>query len=236
MTAAHCVFSKNLTLNDKSIFTVAQGPELELDDDVDKLRPMNAQGTSSVEKIIPHPKYDPGDESIPSDIAILVLSKALPGPTVTLAKAGASAKLPDGAKMTTIGFGYNNFYPRQPNGEKEFIPYFAPTLYQLTLSLGKIGRPPCNFEGLDNKRQLCLVGKNTSFDFLNEDAQLERVNGTQSSCRGDSGGPLFYKGVQYGLVSFGRGLCTEFLANPSVFTKISSHRKYFIDPIVKEYT
>ena len=45
VTAAHCVFSKNLTLNDKSIFTVAQGPELELDDSGSELRPKNAQGT-----------------------------------------------------------------------------------------------------------------------------------------------------------------------------------------------
>lgn len=73
VTAAHCVFSKNLTLNDKSIFTVAQGPELELDDSGSELRPKNAQGTSSVEKVIPHPKYDPGDENIFSDMVIFVL-------------------------------------------------------------------------------------------------------------------------------------------------------------------
>ena len=238
ITAAHCVVDPdtNKAIDPKSM-TVSKGPDLKLKDD-DTLVAENAQGTARVKKIFPHPKYgtysDPND--IFDDIAILLLNTTLPGPVATLAKPGASEKLPDGTNMTVVGFGFNNFYPLQPFGKKGFQPYFSPTLYKLTLSLGQISKQPCDFDGLDNKKQLCLIGNKTSFPFPNEDGELEKTVGFESSCRGDSGGPLYYGGAQYGLVSYGHGLCTEFKVQESVFTKISSYRKSFIDPIVKRYS
>ena len=238
ITAAHCVVDPDTNkVIDPKTMTVSKGPALTLNDD-DTLVAENAQATAWVKKSIPHPKYgtysDPND--IFDDIAILVLNTSLPGPVATLAKPGASEKLPDGTNMTVIGFGYNNFYPLEPFGKKGYQPYFSPTLYQLALSLGQASKQPCDFNGFDNKKQLCLIGNKIAFLFPNEDGELERTIGYQSSCRGDSGGPLYYKGVQYGLVSYGHGLCTEFNAQETVFTKISSYRKSFIDPIVKKYS
>jgi trypsin len=239
LTAAHCLFDSrdaDKQLVDPSTLTVAKGPNLELNDD-DGLVAENAQGIASVAKLLPHPKYakNTDEDDLLNDIGILVLDVSLPGPLAKLAKPGTSQKVRTGAKMMTVGFGYNNRFPLKPFGKEDYIPYFSSTLYELPLSLGQIPEEPCDFPGLDNKRQLCLYGKNGSFPFPNSDDELEQVKGYQSSCRGDSGGPLYYKGRQYGLVSFGRGFCTEFMAKESVFTKVSAHRTHFIDPIVKKY-
>ncbi|KAI8112438.1 hypothetical protein M9434_003761 [Picochlorum sp. BPE23] len=245
LTAAHCVFDENLNLLNTSDFTAAKGPNLRLDDNG---RPVFDEsnggegegqvGLSGVKKLIPHPKYAKNAKagSNLDDIAIIVLNETLPGPLVTLAEPGASRKLPTGTTMKVIGFGYNNNFPLQPDGEKEFIPYFPNRLYEVSMSLGQAKKAPCDFEGFNNKKQLCLIGNKTSFPFPNEELELVKTDGFKGSCKGDSGGPLYYDGVQYGVVSFGRGLCAEFQANPIIFSKVSANRKYFIDPIIKEYS
>ena len=240
LTAAHCVFDSDLNLLNASDFTAATGPNLRLDDNslpVFDEKIGGAGGLSGVKKLIPHPKYAKNAKAgkVLDDIAIIVLNGTLPGPLVKFANPGSSRKLPTGTKMKVIGFGYNNKFPLQPDGEKGFIPYFSNRLYEVSMSLGQAKMPLCNFKDFYNRKQLCLIGNETSFPFPNEDMELETVNGFKGSCKGDSGGPLYYDGVQYGLVSFGRGPCAKFEANPIIFSKVSSYRKYFIDPIVKKY-
>ena len=240
LTAAHCVYDSSdepgadRQLLDTTGMLVAKGSKLKLNDD-NGLTVENADGTASVMKLVPHPNYVNNGVDILNDIAVLVLNGTLPGPTAKLAKPGASQKVPDGAEMTVVGFGYNNRFPLKPEGKNDYIPYFSSTLFELPLSLGQISEEPCDFPGLNNKKQLCLFGKKGTVAFPNSDDELEQVVAFQSSCQGDSGGPLYYKGVQYGLVSFGRGLCGKFRAKESVFTKVSAYRKSFIDPIVKKY-
>lgn len=243
LTAAHCVFDENLNLLNTSDIIAAKGPSLRLDDnglpvfDESIGGGGGRVGLSGVKKLIPHPNYAKNEKAgkVLDDIAIIVLNETLPGPLVTLAEPGSSQKLPTGAKMKVIGFGYNNKFPMQPAGEKELIPYFSNQLYEVSMSLGRAKKAPCDFEGFNNRKQLCLIGDKISFPFLNEDLEMVKTDGFKGSCKGDSGGPLYYDGVQYGLVSFGRGSCTAFEANPIIFSKVSANRKYFIDPIIKEY-
>lgn len=248
LTAAHCVLDDDLNLRNASEFTAATGPNLRLDGDglpvFDQAQSIGGGGGFAgggmvgVKKLIPHPRYakNAKAESLQDDIAIIVLNGTLPGPLVTLAKPGSTRNLQTGTKMKAVGFGYNNNFPLQPDGEKEFIPYFADKLYEVSMSLGRSKQSPCDFKEFNGRKQLCLIGKKISFPFPNEDMELETVNGFKGTCKGDSGGPLYHDGVQYGLVSFGRGLCSEFQGNPIIFTKVSANRKYFIDPIVKKYS
>jgi secreted trypsin-like serine protease len=63
--------------------------------------------------------------------------------------------------------------------------------------------------------------------------------GTQSACSGDSGGPLFYNGRQYGIAArvLDRPLCDNEFLNPfTIYTKVSAHMKYFIEPLMKKYS
>ena len=59
--------------------------------------------------------------------------------------------------------------------------------------------------------------------------------GLKSMCSGDSGGPVYSRGKQFGIAArvLDKDLCRKFALNPyTVCTLVSAHRRDFIDPTV----
>lgn len=247
LTAAHCVdFVENPR---KTKVYVAKG---NIKYDSENFQFESADDVTEAVEIFVHPDYRKSDGN---DIAIIRVktSQPLSGPFVTLAK--PRSKLRNMILMTAVGFGVSNDYLQElinPTEEGAFIATSPSVLYETDLQLRRPGQAPCprknkrpdacdesdggdkyNCLLITDEKEFCVVGG----WFYGKNPNTPFGVGKKSACSGDSGGPIYYKGVQYGVAGrvLDRALCQQVFLNPyTVYTRVSAHRKDFIDPIVRK--
>ena len=240
LTAAHCVF-------DNDAWDAAGGPGVapptlrkkillaknNIKYDWRKGVMVGADAESTSREIFVHPDYlyEVSDEN---DIAIIrtKTSEPLPKPFVRLA--GRKESLRFGANVTAVGFGVNDNYI------SDDIFYPPPRLFEVDLTVGQPGVMPCPPRMMDvqEDKEVCLVGGwfyQNPGRALHSDPDPDFGIGLKSVCSGDSGGPVYSRGKQFGIASrvLDIDLCRKFALNPyMVYTLVSAHRRDFIDPIV----
>lgn len=232
LTAAHCLFDTKV---DELYF--AKG---NITYDWKKEVLVSADELVTAQKLIIHPNYKKYDGN---DIAIAVLNKRMSAPFAKLAPKNTLPTI--GTSMTAVGFGVNNDFYLTENDTGKIFGLSPPRLYAVNLTLGQAGEAPCpkvNRDPTSSKtidgqnvftpKEMCLLGE-FFYTPLND-----LGIGIQSACSGDSGGPVFHKGVQYGVAArvLDTSICSQQFLNPfTVYTKVAAHRKYFIEPIMKKY-
>jgi len=250
LTAAHCVVNRTTGLPDlNNTKFIAKG---DIKYNWRKMQLVSADTVSEVAELFVHPDY-PSDGN---DIAIIRVKTSQPLSKPFVKLANRRAKLPNRLRMKAVGFGRNNNYPKVDGefaGGKATSP---PRLFEVDLELRAPGVAPCpristkpekcrrkgdiqdgdrlNCYPIVPGKEICLVGD----WYYGKNPNTGYGVGLKSICSGDSGGPLYYKGVQYGIAEsvVNKFLCEEFFMNPfSIYTTVSGHRKDFIDPIVKEH-
>jgi len=224
LTAAHCLeidgFDFAEVSNDLGLLQVGRG-NIRLQAYTGAF--ISSDETSAVKKIVVHPKYKfVSMTEVENDIAMLILEKDFSKPYARVANKAPAA----GAKSIAVGLGLNNDYSWPgPDGSTEIG---APKrLYQVGLTIGKIGKNPCPSEydgaAINSSTSLCAYGKAVK-------------GGFPSICWGDSGGPLYnsQKNV-IGLTSWEPDACTDLATPFNIFTSAPYYKKSFIDRIVKKY-
>jgi secreted trypsin-like serine protease len=180
-----------------------------------------ADGSSTfvARRVDRHPAYAPG--ALDSDVAIVRLKSAQPGPYATLAE----ARLDDGSTLHAIGWGDTR--RRRPEGDP--TPRPAEQLRRTALTF--VDRATCRaayedrIESSMTTRMLCASGVG-----LGDDGKASGV------CNGDSGGPLLVEtpdGLRIaGLASWVLGCGTQRF--PNVFARIDGGLRSWIDACARD--
>lgn len=224
LTAAHCLeidgFDFAELSNDLGLLQVGRG-NIRLQAYTRAF--ISSDETSSVKKIVVHPKYKfVSMTEVENDIAMLILEENFSKPYARVAN---KAPAPS-AKSIAVGLGLSNDYSWPgPDGSMEIG---APKrLYQVGLTIGKIGKNPCpsEYDGavINSTTSLCAYGEAVK-------------GGFPSICWGDSGGPLYNTGGDViGLTSWEPDACTDLATPFNIFTSAPYYKKKFIDRVVKRY-
>nr|XP_032527233.1 trypsin, alkaline A-like [Danaus plexippus plexippus] len=167
----------------------------------------NGGGTlHNIKKIISHEGFD--KNLYINDIAVIVVNKKfLIGNSVrqgTIVKPGA--EIMPNSICTLVGWGATERDGPQPNQ----LQYTT----MLTIDLEDCKRRYKTIGAIITDSMLC-AGR----------TDIDGVDG----CFGDSGGPLIYKGVVVGLVSFGHACGIRYY--PGVYTKVSTYTRWIINTI-----
>ncbi|CAB3220145.1 unnamed protein product [Arctia plantaginis] len=156
-----------------------------------------------VEEILMHPMYS--NETFDNDICILKLNDSMSfGPTVDRIHLNdKSLKMKNGMTMKVTGWGCT-----APQGN------VTERLHQVKVRM--VLRRPCRH----------ALGRNIT---LTRSMICAGGNG-RDACKGDDGGPLIWKNVQVGIVSFLAGNRL-----PRVYTKISEMLPWITDEVYENY-
>ena len=197
LTAAHCVDDAS-----PRQLTVCVGRKNRT-----RCRP---QDVARVKQIKLHAGWN-GDIYNANDIALLKLDRPFEG--VRLARLATAAQEPRTGQVATVrGWGVHGY----PNGVREL-----PNQLQ-RLDLPYVDSDDCrairsdlNYNFSQRNNLVCLENRGDPNAPMAE----------QTSCNGDSGGPLNFRGVQVGIVSFGPKSSVEQCSAgaPNAYTRVSSY-------------
>ena len=198
LTAAHCLDDER-----KEDLSVCVGRK-----DRTRCRPRDLVG---VKRIKVHSGWN-GDMYNGNDIALLRLDRSLSG--IQPARLATRAQEPETGQVATVrGWGvhaYQNGYPQLPKKLQMLqLPY-------VDADDCRAIREDVGYGFSDKNNMVCLENRGSASAPVAE----------QSSCNGDSGGPLHFRGAQIGVVSFGpsnplTGQCTAGV--PNAYTRVSSY-------------
>ncbi|WED27760.1 serine protease [Vibrio sp. DW001] len=220
LTAAHCLFDGNGSLNEEYLVYTSVVPQMEneqefIDATVQIIR---------ASEFYVHSDYDDtsynDDTSWPNDIAVIKLVETMnisDADYITRATGTQSVEYRSiGEKFVAVGHGLTE------SGDEE-------ELLQTTLTYNTANL--CSFDNI-SESQLCMSGEE------NDDTGVNN-----STCSGDSGGPLYWyddsnaKYVQAGITSYGWTSCYNATTNDtSVFTEVSDYENWISEVLAGEVT
>jgi len=221
LTAAHCI-SKSMVSVRLGEWEVLQDPDCEGDICLEKVQDFD------IASITKHESYERGYKNVLYDVALIKLSRpavlnqavqivCLPdNPAAAARELGLRNLRSDlvGKRLTVVGWGYTEFDAFSTEEQGDFKTANVASSSQQKLEIPVLSSSQCTkkfgkFVPEDN--QICAGGE------LGKD-----------SCKGDSGGPLYYsqktsgKNTWYllGLVSFGSRQCGN--GKPGVYSRVES--------------
>merc|ERR1712013_54851 len=221
LTAAHCLSKAPISVR-LGEWEVLQNPDCEGDVCLERVQDI---GIASITK---HGEYERGYKNVLNDVALIKLSSpavlnqgvqivCLPGnPSEAARELGLRNLRSDlvGKRLTVVGWGYTEFNRFAVEEQGDFKTANVASSSQQKLEVPVLSSSDCTKK----------FGK-----FLPEDSQI-CAGGEQGkdSCKGDSGGPLYYshkiggKNTWYllGLVSFGAKQCGN--GKPGVYSRVES--------------
>ena len=187
LTAAHCLFEEDGTMQPTDFFLALSGA-------TDLLE--GGQRTA-VTRAVPHPEYDHLAETADYDIALLELAEPVNQPTIALYTGGP---IQSGINSTAVGWGTTS-----EGGDKSrfLLQVDMPTVSledcRASFRNGVYPENPDSQTAIDHARSLFTDNMFCAGDALGE----------RDTCQGDSGGPLFAMSegqyIQIGVVSWGFG-------------------------------
>jgi len=221
LTAAHCISKKPISVR-LGEWEVLKDPDCEGEYCIDKVQDIDVAST------IKHEAYEKGLKNIVNDIALIKLSRpavlnngvqivCLPGDPAQAARVLGLRNLGSdlvGKKLTVVGWGYTEYDPYKKEVQGDFDRANVANTAQQKLEIPVLSSSDCTQK----------FGK-----LIPEDSQIcAGGDYGKDSCKGDSGGPLYYsqktagRNTWYllGLVSFGSKDCGT--GKPGVYSRIES--------------
>jgi len=223
LTAAHCI-SKSILSVRLGEWEVLEDPDCEGSLCIEKVQDIDVD-TASIRK---HEAYEQGFSNVLNDIALIKLSQpavlnlgvqivCLPVDPVHAARKLGLKDLHSGLvgkRPTVVGWGYTEYDPYNKEQQGDFKRANVASTSQQKLEIPVLSTSECTRK----------FGK-----FVPEDSQIcAGAEIGKDSCKGDSGGPLYYshkvgsENTWYllGLVSFGTKQCGS--GKPGVYTRVES--------------
>lgn len=174
-----------------------------------QLSQCNPDIESDVTKIVAHTGFDINNLFEGNDIAIIKLSRPLKGRKITRLATKQKDEPANGKKVRAFGWGVSEYNDN---------PVLPDQLQRIDLKFMSSSACKKYYSGIGSNI-VCLKAQGEP----NEPAN-------KSVCNGDSGGPVYYKGVQIGIASFvtinNERQCLG--TSPNAYTRVSSFRKWIM--------
>lgn len=215
LTAAHCLYDGNGNLNEDYLVYTSVAIQMENESQF-------SEGSIEIvraSEFYPHSDYvdssSSSSTSWPNDIAIIKLASAISVDSSDyVTRAASESYRVDGEAMIAVGHGYTE------DGDED-------ELLQTTLNY-EAGE--CDLGNISDS-QICMTG------------ELDEETGVRNStCSGDSGGPLYWLNddseyVQAGITSYGWSGCyNEDSDDTSVFTEVVDYKDWIDNVLAGEET